>query len=204
MKRRKSRIARIMQIMLFFMVIYGFYTGNSKVVINSLAGFLITLMPAVLEKNYHVALSPWLSLWITSTVFLHAAGSSGLYGAIPWWDHMTHALSASVVAGIGYTFIRSFEIHSDKIKLPKNFMFIFILMTVIAFGVVWELFEFGLDIFSHATGIDMPLAQHGLTDTMKDMMFNTAGAAIVAVFGQAYLSDLAQQMTEKLKEPTET
>ena len=83
-KRRKSRIARIMQTLLFFMVLYGLYTGSSKVVINSLAGLLITLMPAVLEKNYYVALSPWLSLWITSAVFLHAAGSSGLYGAIPW------------------------------------------------------------------------------------------------------------------------
>lgn len=200
MENRKSRIARGMQLALILMTLYGLLTGSTKVVINSFFGLLVTVMPAVMERNYEVYLSPWLSLWITSAVFLHAAGSSGLYSYINWWDHVTHALSASVVAGIGYTFIRSIEIHSDKIKLPRNFMFIFILMTVIAFGVTWELFEYGLDIFSNTTGIVMPLAQHGLEDTMKDMMFNTAGAALVALFGQAYLSDLAQQITEKLKE----
>jgi len=197
---RKSKVARTMQVALILMTFYGVLTGSTKVIINSFFGLLVTLMPALMERNYEVYLSPWLSLWITSAVFLHAAGSSGLYSSIVWWDHVTHALSASVVAGIGYTFIRSIEIHSDTIKLPRNFMFVFILMTVIAFGVTWELFEYGLDIFSNATGIDMPLAQHGLKDTMKDMMFNTAGATVVAVFGQAYLSDLAKQITEKIKE----
>lgn len=203
-EERKSRIARAMQVSLLLMIFYGVFTGSSKVVINSFGGLLVTLMPALIEKNYQVYLSPWLSLWITSAVFLHAAGSSGLYLSISWWDHVTHALSASVLAGIGYTFIRSIEMHSDRINLPRRFMFVFILMTVIAFGVIWELFEYGLDIISQVSGINMPLAQHGLTDTMKDMLFNTAGATLVALFGQAYLSGVAKQIVEKIREKSST
>jgi len=38
----------------------------------------------------------------------------------------------------------------------------------------------------------MPLAQHGLDDTVLDLMYNSIGALIVAMFGQAYLSGVAE------------
>ena len=74
-------------------------------------------------------------------------------------------------------------------------MYIFIV--VLAFGVVWELFEFGLDIAADATGLTMPLAQHGLDDTVRDSMFNSLGALIVAVFGQVHLTNLAETVRER-------
>jgi len=156
-------------------------------------------VPALLDKRYNLVLNPFLSLWITSAVFFHALGSFGLYGAVWWWDHLTHALSASVVAGIGYTVVRSIDLHSETINLPNKFMFVFILLTVIGFGVVWELFEFGLDIIAYITGISMPLARHGLDDKMKDMMYNTLGATIVALFGQAYLTNVSEDFRSKFK-----
>lgn len=194
----KRRISRFMQLSLVLIFVYGVYMGSSKVIINSAVGLAVTFSPALLRRNYDIVLNPWLSLWITSAVFFHALGSSGLYSSLSWWDHLTHAFSASVVAGIGYTSVRMLDLHVEEVKLPDRFMFVFILMTVIAFGVVWELFEYGLDIIATVTELDMPLAQHGLKDTMKDMMFNTVGAAIVAVFGQAYLSSLSQSMLDRI------
>jgi len=41
-------------------------------------------------------------VWITSAVFLHTLGSAWFYAEIVWWDHLTHALSATLVAGAGY------------------------------------------------------------------------------------------------------
>jgi len=69
---------------------------------------------------------------------------------------------------------------------------------VMSFGVIWELFEFGLDIVAETTGIAMPLAQHGLDDTVRDMMFNTLGAILVATFGQAHLLGVAEAVKERL------
>jgi hypothetical protein len=68
-----------------------------------------------------------------------------------------------------------------------------------AFGVVWELFEFGLDVLAARTGVDMPLAQHGLDDTVGDLLFNAAGAVVVAAFGQAYLSGTVDALLEVLE-----
>lgn len=44
----------------------------------------------------------------------------------------------------------------------------------------------------------MPLAQHGLYDTVRDLMFNAVGALLVAAFGQAHLADVAQAVRKRL------
>ena len=186
-----------MQIILLGLVIWGFYEQSTKVILNAGLGLTVTFGPALLERNYSISVNPFLTLWISSAVFFHALGSFGFYGSVWWWDHLTHALSASLLAGIGYTVVRSIDLHTEDVRLPDRFMFVFILLTVMAFGVVWELFEFGLDIIANITKISMPLAQHGLTDTMKDMMFNTLGAVITATVGQAYLNEFSKNIGER-------
>lgn len=187
-----------MQVSLVGIVAYGIAFSEPKALTNGTMALLITFTPAVLERNYNIPLDPWLGLWITLAVFLHTVGSAGLYAAIGWWDHLTHALSASLVAGVGYTFARAVDLHSDRIHLPRRFYFVYVLVVVLAFGVVWELFEFGLDLAADATGLEMPLAQHGIDDTVRDLMFNSLGAIVVAAFGQAHLSNVAETVREGL------
>jgi len=203
--RTQQRLTRSMQAVLVLIVAYGLVGGTlglpgggTKAVTNGTIGLLVTFIPAALERNYDLPLDPWLGVWITTAVFLHTLGSGWFYAQIWWWDHLTHALSASLVAGVGYTTIRAVDLHSDEIHIPARFAFVFIFVVVLGFGVVWELFEFGLDIVADETGIDMPLAQHGLDDTVNDLMYNTVGALIVAVFGQAHLSGVADDVRKGL------
>jgi uncharacterized membrane protein YjdF len=185
-----------MQLILVGIVGYGLLYGEPKAIINGTISLLITFSPALLERNYRVPLDPWLGLWITLAVSLHTVGSAGLYTQIGWWDHLTHGMSASLVAGVGYTFARGVDLHSDQIHLPQRFFFVYVLVVVLSFGVLWELFEYGLDIAADATGLSMPLAQHGLDDTVRDLMFNSLGALLVATFGQAHLSGIAELVLE--------
>jgi len=190
--RTQRRLTRGMQALLVGIVVFGVVFSQPKAISNGSIALVVTALPAVLERNYEIPLDPWLGLWITLAVFLHTMGSAGLYARFPWWDSITHALSASLVAGVGYTFARAVDLHSDDVTVPRRFAFVYILVIVMAFGVVWELFEFGLDVAAETTGITMPLAQFGLDDTIKDMMFNTLGAVLVATFGQAHLSGVAE------------
>ncbi len=185
-------ITRAMQFVLAALVVFGFLEGNSKAVVNGSITLVITFVPALLERRYDLPLDPWLALWLTAAVFLHVLGSSGLYVHVSWWDHVTHSLSASLVAGVGYTFARAVDIHHDDITIPSEVAFVYLFVVVLSFGVVWELFEFGLDVLSQATGMEMPLAQHGLDDTVKDLMYNSLGALIVGVFGQVHLVGVAE------------
>jgi uncharacterized membrane protein YjdF len=199
--QNQKRLTRGMQVALFGLVLYGGVAGEPKAIINGGVTLLITFIPAVLERNYNLPLDPWLGLWITTAVFLHTLGSAGLYGRIFFWDNITHAMSASLIAAAGYTTARAVDIHSDEIHIPPRFVFVYIFVIVLSFGVVWELFEFGLDVVAETTGVAMPLAQHGLDDTVRDMMFNSVGALLVAVFGQAHLTGVAQLVQQRLLAP---
>ena len=194
----QRRLTRGMQVALFGLVAYGVAAGEPKAIINGGVTLLITFVPAILERNYDLPLDPWLGLWITTAVFLHTLGSAGLYGQVFFWDNVTHAMSASLIAAAGYTAARAVDLHSDEIHVPQPFVFVHIFVIVLSFGVVWELFEFGLDIVATTTGLEMPLAQHGLDDTVRDMMFNSVGALLVAVFGQAHLTGVAELVQQRL------
>ena len=198
--RNQRRLTRGIQLVLVGLLGYGVVAGEPKAITNAAISLLITATPAIFERNYRIPIDPWLGLWITLAVFLHTMGSAGLYAEIGWWDHLTHAMSASLVAGVGYTFARAVDLHSDRICLPRQFFFVYVLVVVLSFAVVWELFEFGLDVAADATGISMPLAQHGLDDTVRDLVFNALGALTVAVFGQAHLSGATERGLKALRE----
>lgn len=195
--RNQRRLTRAMQLVLVVLVAYGVLARQPKTIVNGSVALLVTFLPAVLERRYDLPLDPWLGLWITLAVFLHTLGSSGLYGYIVWWDHLTHATSASLIAGAGYTAARAIDLHADDIHLPARFAFVYILVVVLSFGVIWELFEFLLDILASVTGLTMPLAQHGLDDTVRDAVFNSMGAVVVGVFGQVHLTGVAETVRQQ-------
>ena len=212
--RNQRRLTGAMQLVLLGIIAFGVVgpdpkllvdgrpalaiSPEPKAIVNGGLALAITLLPAVLERNYKLPLDPWLGLWITLAVFLHTLGSAGLYGQIGWWDHLTHAMSASLVAATGYTTARAIDLHTKDIRIPRRFAFVYIVVIVLAFGVIWELFEFGLDVVALETGLTMPLAQHGLDDTVRDLMFNSLGAILVGAFGQVHLTGLAETVRTRV------
>lgn len=196
----QRHVSRVMQGLLVVLLGVGLYEPNPKVIINASVALLITFSPAMLKRNYRLALDPWLALWITMAVFLHTLGSAGFYGYFGWWDNLTHALSASLIAGIGYILVRALDLHHDEIRLPSRYLFVYVILFVMAIAVVWELFEFGLDMLSEQTEMGMPLAQHGLDDTVRDIIFNTVGATLVAAAAQVYLSPTAEAIRDLLSD----
>ncbi len=198
--RTQRHLTRAIQLLLVVVVGYGVAAGQPKAITNGTLALLVTVLPGALERSYDLPLDPWLALWITTAVFLHTLGSAGLYASVAWWDSLTHAVSASLVAGVGYTVARAVELHSDEVTVPTRFVFVYLFVVVLAFGVVWELFEFGLDVLADTTGVPMPLAQHGLEDTVGDLTFNALGALLVALFGQAHLSEVADTVRARLFE----
>jgi len=195
-ERRQRRLSRLMQVLLVGLVFVGLERGNPGIVVNAAIGLGVTYLPAVLERDYHIPMDSALTLWITVAVFLHAFGTAGLpgsttnlYRSIWWWDHLTHTLSSTIVAAAGYATARAFELHSDGVSLPDRFMFVFILLFVLAFGVFWEVIEFGVTIAASLSGTQAVLVQYGLGDTMLDLLFDTLGGVIVAIWGTAHLTD---------------
>ncbi|MFB6220375.1 MAG: hypothetical protein ABEH90_02955 [Halolamina sp.] len=202
---RVQRLAtRAMQFALVGIIAIGFERGSIGIVVNAGVGFLVTYLPAILERDYDIPMDPLLVLWITTAVFLHAFGTVGLpgsplspYRSVWWWDHMTHGFSASIVAAAGYTTVRALDNHTKAVRFPSEFVFVFVLLFTVAFGVFWEVIEFALGRLAAMAGTGNVLTQYGLDDTMKDLVFDTLGGIVVGLWGTAYLSDVTGALTEK-------
>lgn len=206
-ERRQKQITRVMELLMIGFVFIGIERGETTLIINALIALGIAQLPRVLRRDYGVPLNPGLTLWITAAVFFHAFGVVGLpgsertfYSTVWWWDSFTHALSSSVVAAVGYTAVRAIDVHSANVHFPRRFTFVFILVFVMAFGVLWEVLEFALTEAAAAAGQRTILTQYGLDDTMFDLVFNLVGAVIVAIWGTAHLTDLSGHVAGRLDE----
>jgi len=199
---RQGALVRVLQVVMVGILAIGLWLGNGGVVINAGVGLVVTLLPASLERNYQFTMNVGLALWITVAMFLHALGTlplpglnlSTLYGSTWWWDHMTHALSSSLVAGVAYAVVRALDEHSDAIHLPARFMAVYLLVFVMAFGVLWELLEFYISVAAALLGSESILTQYGLDDTILDLFYNTMGGIVVALFGTVHLTGVADQL----------
>ncbi|MFB6189100.1 MAG: hypothetical protein ABEI57_04380 [Halapricum sp.] len=202
---RQRQLTWVMQVCLVGIVFIGFDRRGGGIILNAVIGLAVVQLPPLLERDYDVQMDAGLTLWITSAVFLHAVGTvgvpggaGGFYQTTWWWDHLTHALSSSVVAGVGYATARALDEHSDAVSLPEEFVFVFLLMFVLAFGVAWEVIEFSTSTVATALGGSPVMTQYGLTDTMLDLVFDAVGAIVVAVWGTAHLTTLTTQISDRL------
>ena len=204
-ERRQRQLTWALELVMAGVLVVGLLNRETSVIVNAGVALGISLLVPWLERDYGVPLDAGLTLWITAAVFLHAFGTIGFppgttsfYRTVWWWDHVTHALSSSVVAGVGYATVRALDEHSEDIYLPPKFVFVFILMFVLAYGVFWEILEFALAEGAALLGTDTVLTQYGLTDSLLDLLFNSIGAVVVALWGTAYLNDLSGYIRERL------
>lgn len=195
----QRRIVTGMQIVLIGLFGYGAVSRDIAIATNALIAIGVTLIPPILERDYRIPIEPGLVLWITTAVFLHTLGTAGLYDAIAPWDHLTHTFSATVVAAAGYATLRAIHLHEEHIYLPRWALFAFTLVFVLTMGVVWEILEFFADQGALYMGLDPVLAQHGIDDTIVDMMFNLLGAIIVATWGTIYLTEVSESLADRLE-----
>lgn len=192
----RRRAARLMQVAIVAILLAGVWTRNVGVIVNASLALVVTFLPALLERDYSIGLDPGLTLWLTTAVLLHAIGMLGLYNTVWWWDHVTHTLSATVVAAVGYITVRAIGDHSDALHFPPQFTFVFILLFTLALGVFWEIMEFAIHGTADWFGLEPILVQYSLEDTIVDLIFDFVGAVLVALFGHHELGGVVRAVTD--------
>ncbi|NHN40670.1 hypothetical protein G9C85_03335 [Halorubellus sp. JP-L1] len=204
-ERTQVKVTRLMELALVGLLFVGVYELNPGIVVNCAVGLLVVQLPAIVERDYEVPMDAALTLWITTAAFLHALGTVGLpgmessfYRTLPVWDDVTHALSASVVAAVAYATVRAFDEHSESISLPRKVTFAYVLAFTMAFGVAWEVLEYAITLATGVVGVDTVLTQYSVEDTLGDLVWNTVGGLLVALWGHLYLTDVVGALRERL------
>lgn len=195
---QKRLVARSMQFALGGLFVYGLVTFQFEMAANAGLPLAVTFLPALLRQEYGYTMDAELILLITIAIFLHVLGLLGLYRWFSWYDEITHTVSSVLVAGIGYAALRAFKCHSAEIDIPSKFRAVFILVFVLAFGVIWEVFEFAAIWLSQVTGVGSPVRVFGIDDIVTDMVFNTVGAILVAIWGTGYFADFVPFLRRRI------
>jgi hypothetical protein len=182
---------RAMQVLLVGIAGYALVTVNFGLLANAVLPLLVTLTPEFVAWRYDHTMSGGLALWIATAAFLHSVGALGPYKWIGWYDQVTHTLSATLVAGVGYALVQALDESSDSVEFPPEFRFLFIVLFVVAFGVVWEIAEFASGGLASLVGGEAVLAQYGMSDIVLDLVFNGLGAVAVALWGTGYFDGVA-------------
>jgi membrane protein DedA with SNARE-associated domain len=171
---------------------YALVTLDFGLLANATVPLAVTLLPAALRYRHDYRMDGVLVLWITAAATLHAVGALGPYEVFGWYDQVAHLVSATVVAGVGYALVWAVDHNHEGVAIPGDLRFVFIVVFVLAFGVVWELAEFASTGAAALLGGEALLAQYGLSDVALDLLFNGVGAVVVGLWGTEYFSGVAR------------
>jgi hypothetical protein len=170
---------------------YGLVTLDLALAANGFLPLLVSLTPEFVERRYGHTMGAGLALWIATAASLHAIGALGPYETVPGYDTITHTLTATLVAGVAYAIVEAVDESTDAVICPPKFRFLFIVIFVLAFGVLWEIGEFTAGGAATLFGGEEVLTQYGMRDTILDLVFDGLGAVAVALWGTGYFDGVA-------------
>jgi hypothetical protein len=177
----------VMQALIVITSVYSFHIGYYAGTFFGLVAVGLTLIPTLVHRRVHIVV-PWeVTFLIALTLFLHIGGYSyhwylDLY---PYYDKFAHLIASITVALLGFLAVLIIMRASTNLQFERWQLFFFIVIFTLAFGAIWEIWEFSMDTLAGAY-LTKPL-QQGNTDTMLDLIVDLAGGIIIAVLGTFYL-----------------
>jgi hypothetical protein len=131
---------------------------------------------------------PWeVTFLIALTLFLHIAGYSYYWYVdfYPYYDKFVRLIASITVALLGFLAVLIIMRVGSGLQFKPWHIFFFIVIFTLAFGVLWEIWEFTLNSLAGAY-LTEPLQQNN-TDTMLDLIADLCGGILIAFLGTLYL-----------------
>lgn len=186
------RLALVLQALLCVEVVAALANGAWFTALFTTAIVGVTLLPLVFERALHVYIPPQFQVLAIAFVFatLFLGEVRGFYTRYWWWDIVLHTSSGVLLGIVGFLLVHVLnEIEDVGLHLKPGFVAVFAFVFALAFGALWEVFEFAMDR-TLGTTMQKPMAgdDSGLTDTMWDLIVDAAGALVISLLGWRYLS----------------
>lgn len=166
-------------------VVAGTWRRNLPALANALVSLAVAIAPPFVPVVLGTVsvpvldVAPVLSVWLATAGLVHTIGMFGPYDTVWWWDHVTHTLSATLLAAIVYAILLAAEPSVAGVELGGAGRIAGTIGITVALGVVWEFLELGAREAGKTRGVDPILEFYGLRDTGLDIAFDALGAVIV-------------------------
>ena len=150
--KHKKRDITIYVVLRFFVIvtlIAQLIRGNYENVFLCILTLILFTIPTIIDKKLNIALPNALESIIL--LFIFSAEILGevqnFYGIFKGWDTMLHTINGFLCAAIGFSLIdilnRSEKFHT---KMTPAFVALVAFCFSMTIGVLWEFFEFGMDV----------------------------------------------------------
>lgn len=165
---------------------------NGAAVVNALvvlvAAVALTALAYLPGWGPHVG--PALPLWFSLAGVLHTAGMLGPYDTVWWWDHLTHTVSAAMVAAVVYAWVLVRGPASGPVAAGAVTLGITLVV-----GGTWELVELLARQVGERIDVEPVLVVYGWRDTAFDIAFDVLGALVVVALDLRLFVPLVERIT---------
>lgn len=187
-------LAYLFQFLIAGNILIAFSLGEYSQVFGGIIALGLTMVPAAVTRRGYITL-PWeINLLVALSLYLHIAGGvRGFYEIYyPYYDKVAHLISGITVSVLAFVAVLLLDRFS-RLNLSRRMIVGFVIIFAMAMEGFWEIYEWTFDTFLGTT------LQHGLDDTMLDMIFVLVGAVAVALAGNRYLSEFSkEELTRKM------
>ena len=169
----------VLRILVIVTMILQFLNGNYENFFLCILTLILLIMPSLIQVTLKIELPTVLEILIL--IFIFSAEILGeireYYIMIPMWDTILHTINGFLAAAIGFSMADLLN-RSDRMTFQLSPLFTAIVafcfsMTI---GVVWEFFEFGMDMIF---GLDMQ--KDTVIQAIRSVTLNPDGRNIVSV-----------------------
>lgn len=159
-----------MRVLVLGMLILQVFNRNFENVFLCILTLVLMIMPSVVQATFKVEFPSLLEIIILIFIFsAEILGEiSSFYLKYPYWDTVLHTLNGFLCAAIGFSLV---DIMNRQSRFKFDLSPLFVSITAFCFsmtiGVLWEFFEFGMDMFFHL-------------DMQKDTVIHTINSSLLS------------------------
>ena len=173
---------------------------NASAAVNALFVLVVAFLPpiAALASGGAVDVDPVVALWLAAAGFLHSLGMLGLYerDTTWWWDHLTHTVSAALLAALLYAGLLVGVAGAPEVALSTEAVAGLTILFTLAMGVFWELVELVAREVGERFDVEPVLVHYGRRDTALDLLFDVVGAVLVVGLDLRLFVPLVEQFPD--------
>ena len=151
-RRLMAAVYTILRLSVLGVMIAQIFNRNFENVLLCVLTLVLFMLPSMFERRLRIDLPDTLEIVIL--LFIYAAEILGeireFYIAFPYWDTMLHTLNGFLCAAIGFALVDILN-RTERVVMRLSPFF----MAAVAFcfsmtvGVLWEFFEFSMDMLFH-------------------------------------------------------
>jgi hypothetical protein len=191
-------VVLLLQSAIFVLFLAAVRNRDLVAVVNAGVALVLAVLPVAVELvvAQSISVGAGLPIWIGVAGLLHTIGMFGIYESVWWWDHLTHTVSAALVAALLYASLLVTLPRATGISGSSPVILAVTVASTLAIGLFWELLELVAWDIGERFGLEPVLVHYGWGDTAADIVFDIVGVLIVIGVDLRLFVPLAEQFPE--------